>query len=224
MTANGANIRAAPRIGILGGTFDPVHRGHLASALDTANAFALGRVLLVLSARPPHKDESAHASIEDRLAMLRLAVAGEPLLEASDMEARRPGASYTVDTLREVGRTHPGSELFLIVGIDAWREVDTWHRPEDLLGLASVIVTSRPGAEFSRTDVIPPVAARSGCCYDSSISSYVHRSGHRLTAHQIAGVDVSSTDVRRRIRDKLPFEHLLPSPVAHYIRQHGLYA
>jgi len=127
--------------------------------------------------------------------MLRLAVAGEPLLEASDMEARRPGASYTVDTLREVGRTHPGSELFLIVGIDAWREVDTWHRPEDLLGLASVIVTSRPGAEFSRTDVIPPVAARSGCCYDSSISSYVHRSGHRLTAHQIAGVDVSSTDV-----------------------------
>jgi nicotinate-nucleotide adenylyltransferase len=134
MTANGANVRAAPRIGILGGTFDPVHRGHLASALDTANAFALGRVLLVLSARPPHKDESAHASIEDRLAMLRLAVAGEPLLEASDMEARRPGASYTVDTLREVGRTHPGSDLFLIVGIDAWREVDTWHRPEDLLG------------------------------------------------------------------------------------------
>jgi nicotinate-nucleotide adenylyltransferase len=224
MTANGATAGAAPRIGILGGTFDPIHLGHLASASHTANAFLLGRVLLVLSARPPHKDETAHASIEDRLAMLRLAATGQPLFDVSDLEARRPGASYTVDTLREVGRTHPGSELFLIVGIDAWREVDTWHHPEEILELANVIVTSRPGAEFQRTDVIPPVAARSACCYDSSISSYVHRSGHRLTAHQIAGVDVSATDVRRRIRDNLPFEHPLPSPVANYIRQHGLYA
>jgi len=224
MTANGATAGARPRIGILGGTFDPIHRGHLASATDVSRTFALGRVLLVLSARPPHKDETAHASVEDRLAMLGLAAAGQPLFEVSDVEARRPGASYTVDTLREVGRTHPGTELYLIVGVDAWREVDTWHHPEELLALANVIVTSRPGADFTPIDVIPPVAGRSACCYDSSISSYLHRSGHRLTAHQIAGVDVSSTDVRRRIRDQLPFEHLLPSPVAHYIRQHGLYA
>ena len=214
----------APRIGILGGTFDPIHRGHLASASDTARAFALGRVLLVLSARPPHKDETAHASVEERLAMLRLAAASEPLLEVSDVEVRRPGASYTVDTLREAGRAHPGTELYLIVGIDAWREVDTWHHPEELLELANVIVTSRPGADFTPTDVIPPVAGRSACCYDSNISSYVHRSGHRLAAHRIVGIDVSSTDVRRRIRDNLSFEHLVPSPVAHYIRQHGLYA
>jgi nicotinate-nucleotide adenylyltransferase len=224
MTESGATTGARPRIGILGGTFDPVHRGHIKSATDVARAFALERVLLVLSARPPHKDETAHASVEHRLAMLSLAAAGQPLFEVSDVEVRRPGASYTVDTLREIQRTHPGTEPWLIVGIDAWREVDTWYHPEELLELTSVIVTSRPGADFTPTDAIPPVAGRAACCYDSSISSYVHRSGHRLTAHQIAGVDASSTDVRRRIRANLPFEHLVPSPVAHYIRQHGLYA
>jgi nicotinate-nucleotide adenylyltransferase len=211
------------RLGVLGGTFDPVHLGHLASAEEVARAFALDRVLLVLSARPPHKDETAHAGVPDRLAMLRAAVQSHPLLEASDVEVRRAGASYTVDTLRELAKAHSGSELFLVVGIDAWREVDTWHDPQELLALANVIVTSRPGADFPRSMVIPPVVGRADSCYDPSIGSYVHRSGHRLAAHEIAGVEASSTDIRRRVRARLPFEHLVPTPVAQYIRRHGLY-
>jgi nicotinate-nucleotide adenylyltransferase len=211
------------RLGVLGGTFDPVHLGHLALAAEVARAFALDRVLLVLSARPPHKDETASASVEDRLAMLDAATAGDPVLAASDLEVRRPGASYTVDTLRELAGTHPGSELYLIVGLDAWREVDTWHDPQELLEWANVVVTSRPGAEFPRSAVTPPVVGRADSCYDPSISSYVHRSGHRLAACEIAGVEASSTDIRHRVRNRLPFEHLVPPRVAAYIRQHGLY-
>lgn len=215
--------KARARLGVLGGTFDPVHRGHIAAAEQVASAFVLDRVLLVVSARPPHKDEAAHAGVDDRLAMLRAAAAEHPRLEASELEVRRPGASYTVDTLRDLAKTHPGTELFLIVGIDAWREVDTWRDPQRLLGLANVIVTSRPGVDFPRNAVIPPVVGGTDCCYDPSISSYVHRSGHRLAAHEIVGVETSSTDIRRRVRQRLPFEHLVPPPVADYIRHRGLY-
>ena len=215
---------AGPRIGVLGGTFDPVHRGHVASAREMLGAFDLERVLLVLSARPPHKHQAAHAPVEDRLAMLRLAVKGEPGIVASDMEVRRAGASYTVDTLAEVARAHPGGEAYLIVGIDAWREVDTWSRPEELLERAHVIVTARPGVDFHDTDVIPPVAARSACWYDPAIRSYVHKSGHRLIVHRFEGFEASSTDIRRRVREGLPLEHLVPPDVARYIEDRKLYA
>jgi len=219
------STKASPaRIGVLGGTFDPVHLGHLAAARDVARAFNLARVLLVLSARPPHKQEAADASIDHRLAMLRLAVAGQATLAASDLEARRAGASYTVDTLAEVARAHPGGELFLIVGIDAWREVDTWSRPEELLERANVIVMARPGVEFLDTDVNPPVAGRNSCWYDSAIGSYVHKSGHRLIVHRFAGVEASSTDIRRRVREGMPFGHLVPREVARYIEDKQLYA
>jgi nicotinate-nucleotide adenylyltransferase len=215
---------AAARIGVLGGTFDPVHRGHVASAEHVARAQALDCVLLVLSARPPHKSEVAHASVEHRFAMLELATAGHPLLEPSDVEIRRRGASYTVDTLRELSRTRPGVELFLIVGIDAWLEVDTWHRPAELLALANVVVTTRPGAPFPNTGPLPPVAARGACCYDPTIGSYVHSSGHRLVVQAIDGIEASSTEIRRRISQNLPIDHLVAPPVALYIHRHGLYA
>lgn len=156
--------------------------------------------------------------------MLRLAVEGTPHLGASDLEVMRAGASYTVDTLRELARAHPGADLSLIVGRDAWAEVDSWHEPEALLALAHVIVTTRPGLEFPDMAVLPPVVARSACWYDSDIHVYVHNSGHRLIAHPIQGVEVSSTDIRRRVHEGLAFEHLVPDAVARYIHERGLYA
>jgi nicotinate-nucleotide adenylyltransferase len=212
------------RIGMLGGTFDPVHLGHVKSAEQIARDLDLDRILLVLSARPPHKNETAHASTEDRLAMLRLAVAGTTHLEASDVEIARSGPSYTVDTLRGLAADNPQAELFLILGMDAWLEVDSWHKPEELLTLAHVIVTTRPGLDFRDTPALPPVVARDACWYDSAIGSYVHRSGHRLTTHPIQGIEASSTDIRRRVREGLPFEHLVPHAVARYIHERGLYA
>lgn len=222
---------AEARIGILGGTFDPVHLGHLASAREVAAAYALERVLLVLSARPPHKSGGEEAAPDEmRWQMLQLALdedrrshSGSVALEASDVELRRSGPSYTVDTLREIGALHAGAELFLILGIDAYEEIDTWSRPGEILELASVIVTSRPGCDFAQGAVIPPVAARASARYDPSIGVHVHTSGHTLRGHRIDGIEVSATDIRRRVRTGLPVAHLTGNAVARYILEHGLY-
>ena len=212
------------RIGILGGTFDPVHLGHITSAEQIARAFQLDFVLLVLSARPPHKGERAHARAEDRMTMLRLATAGHPELVACDLEATRAGPSYTVDTLRELRRVYPKTEMFVIIGIDAWSDVDTWKRPEDLLALAHVIVTSRPGLDFPDTGVVPPVVARAECWYDPTIQSYHHKSGHRLIAHPIEGINASSTDIRHRARQGESLKGLVPDTVTDFIQTKGVYA
>ncbi len=222
---------AERRIGILGGTFDPVHLGHLASAREVAAACSLDKVLLVLSARPPHKSEGDDAAAGDmRWQMLRLAVdedlrrhRGGAVLEASDIELRRGGTSYTVDTLRELRALHPAEQLFLILGIDAYEEIDTWSRPGEILELASVIVTSRPGCDFAQGAVIPPVAARDSARYDPSIGVYVHTSGHTLRGHRIGGIEVSATDIRRRVRAGLPVAHLTGDAVARFITDHRLY-
>jgi nicotinate-nucleotide adenylyltransferase len=165
-----------------------------------------------------------------RWQMLRLAVEenrlehpAAALLEASDLELRRSGPSYTVDTLRELGAVHPGAQLFLIVGIDAYEEIDTWSRPGEILELASVIVTSRPGCDFAQGSVIPPVAARSSARYDPSIGVHVHTSGHTLRGHRIGGIEVSATDIRRRVRAGQPVAHLTGGAVARFIQEHGLY-
>ena len=238
------------RLGVFGGTFDPVHLGHVASAKEIAEAFSLERVLLVLSARPPHKPPGEAAPIADRWRMLVLAVeesrsAGTMLLDACDIEMRRDTPSWTVDTLREISALHPDCELFFIIGADAYAEIDTWSRPGDLLQLANVVVTSRPGwndqndngpdrgtppevdddAVHARGSApLPPVAARGDARYDSSIGGYVHTSGHAIFGHRIRGLEVSSSTIRSRVRAGLPIEDLTGAAVSRYIHDNRLYA
>ena len=130
---------------MLGGTFDPVHLGHLASARAVAAAFSLENVLLVLSARPPHRQGRATASIDERMTMLALATAANPLLVASDIEVQREGPSYTYDTLEALRASEPCIDLYLVIGMDAFAEVSSWHRSTEILETSNVIVTSRPG-------------------------------------------------------------------------------
>jgi nicotinate-nucleotide adenylyltransferase len=177
----------------------------------------------MLSARPPHKPLHHPASIEDRWAMLRLAARARPLLDPSDLEVRRPGPSYTVDTLREVAHAQPDREIFLIVGIDAYAEVDTWHHPEQLLELANVIVTTRPGHPLPPHGVEPPVAGREDCCYDPAIGGHRHKSGHRLYVHLLDGLTISSSEIRRRAAAGLDVSDLTGPEIAEYIRNHRLY-
>jgi nicotinate-nucleotide adenylyltransferase len=211
------------RLGILGGTFDPVHLGHLQAARDTAAACALDRVLLVLSARPPHKPQAAPASVNDRLAMLELAAADDPLFVVSDIEARRDGPSYMVDTLAELARESPQTTLALIMGYDAYRDIDTWHRAGDLLELADLIVTSRPEVPLTEA-VEPPIAARKACCYDPGIGCHVHSSGHSLRFHQLStGLSVSASAVRAFRQRGDDIRPLVGAPVAAYIERLGLY-
>lgn len=215
--------RRSLRLGILGGTFDPVHLGHLASATEVAAAFDLDRVLLVLSARPPHKGQSASATAEQRLQMLALATADLPLFEVCDVELRRPGPSYTVDTLRELAGLHPGAELFLILGADAYAEIDTWSRPEQVPALCNLIVTSRPGCPFEGSAPPPPIAARDQARYDPSVGCHLHASGHVIVGHRIHGIDVSASEIRRRAARGLSIEPLTGPLVARFIHDHELY-
>lgn len=200
-----------------------MHLGHVASATEVAAAFDLTTVLLMLSARPPHKPSHRPAQIEARWEMLRLATRDRPLLQPGDLEVRRSGPSYTVDTLREVALAYPDSKIFLIVGIDAYAEVDTWHRPERLLALANLIVTTRPGHPLPPHGVEPPVAGREDCCYDPAIGGHRHKSGHRLFVHILDGLMVSSSEIRRRAAAGLDVSDLTGPEIAAYIRTHRLY-
>ncbi|MGA8924344.1 MAG: nicotinate (nicotinamide) nucleotide adenylyltransferase, partial [Candidatus Dormiibacterota bacterium] len=132
------------RVGVLGGTFDPIHLGHLAAAEAAIDCADLEKVLIMPSAKPPHRP-GAIATAEQRLAMCRLAIEGLPRLEVSDVEVRHGGRSYTVDTLVELKRLEPQDELFLILGWDAAALFATWHEAAKVRSLASVVVISRPG-------------------------------------------------------------------------------
>lgn len=155
--------------------------------------------------------------------MLELATAGKPGIEACDIEVRRSGPSYTVDTLQALLREEPGARLFLILGIDAYLEVDSWSRPEALLELANVIVTTRPGHTFPPDALRPPVAGAEACCYDEAIRCFVHNSGHVLTSCEVPDVDVSASRIRQRLADGESVEDLTGPAVSAYIHQHGLY-
>ncbi|MFT4569953.1 MAG: nicotinate-nucleotide adenylyltransferase [Hyphomicrobiaceae bacterium] len=212
------------RLGILGGTFDPVHLGHTTSAIEVADAFSLSQVRLVVSALPPHKHLATAATADQRLAMVELACRVDPRLQASNIEMLHQQPSYTVDTLATIRASCPATTgLWFIIGIDAWREVDSWSRPERLLELANLIVTSRPGDAETHPEPRPPFADSESTCYDPDIQGYRHISGHILVGHIIDGIDVSSTEIRQRLQDAGNIEDLTGPEVSAYIHQHRLY-
>ena len=192
-------IRARPeRIGVLGGTFDPPHVGHLLVASDVHAALRLDRLLLVPAASPPHKQGKVRAPAETRLEMLRAAVAGDERFEVDDIEMRRPGASYTVDTLRELRERHADAELFFVVGMDQLREFHTWREPDEVARLAKLVGVSRDG---ETPDASGPVAV----------------------PVEVTRIDLSATDIRGRIRAGEPVRYFVPDPVLEIIERDGLY-
>jgi nicotinate-nucleotide adenylyltransferase len=194
------------RLGILGGTFDPIHIGHLAVAKAAIGCAQLDRVLFIPSALPPHRG-AALAPAEDRLAMTRLAVQDEPSFEVSDVEVSRGGTSYTADTLAELHRAFPNDELFLILGWDAARLFRTWHEPERVSELASVVIVDRPGlgpassAEFAGLGLDPA----------------------RVIKCHFPTPDVSGSALRRAIASRQPVTGQVPPAVERYIADHRLY-
>ena len=187
------------RIGVFGGTFDPPHLGHLVVASDACEALDLGRVLWIPSAVPPHKLRTVRAPAEARLEMVRAAIQGDPRFEADDVELRRAGPSYTVDTLRELASRHPGDELVLLIGADNLREIPVWREPGEILRLARVAVLSRDGAG------VPP---------DAAIPA---------TAVAVTRVDVSATEVRRRAAAGETIRYLVPDAVRALVERRELY-
>jgi nicotinate-nucleotide adenylyltransferase len=212
------------RIGVLGGTFNPIHVGHLRAAEEVAEAFALDRVLLVPSAQPPHKaagDTLAPGAM--RLAWVEAACAGNPRLSACDVEIARGGASYTVDTLRALAEENPGRLVF-IIGSDAFAELGTWREPKQLFALADFAVMARPGTPGRLADWIPE-ALRGEFALDPGGDHARHRAtGGDLRAVAISALAISSSNIRDRVRTGRSIRYLVPEAVRRDIEASRIYA
>lgn len=209
------------RIGILGGTLDPIHCGHVAAAAAARDAFDLPRVLVMPSHVPPHRAVQPVASPYHRFAMAALAVSGLPRVEACDDELRSEGPSYTADTLDRLhARGHKASDVFFVTGADAFAEIATWKRYPAVLDLAHFVVVSRPGYDLEAlAERLPDLRARM-----RPAGSPARTDGATLIfLLQAATPDVSSTAVRERLRRGEPLAGLVPPLVDSHIRQHHLY-
>jgi nicotinate-nucleotide adenylyltransferase len=214
----------AVRIGILGGTLDPIHQGHIEAALAAREALGLERVIIIPAHVPPHRSRPATSSFH-RFAMASLAVNGVDGLCVSDMELLSPGPSYTADTLlrvQEVRGLRP-SQIFFITGADAFAEIDTWSRYPDVLDLSNFIVVSRPGMSLSMLrQRLPQLKPRMRLPIGTAAGT--HAADETLIFLVDAPTpDVSSTDIRRRLAEGHPVSGLVPSSVEHHIQQHALY-
>jgi len=198
---------ARERIGVLGGTFDPVHVGHLAAARAAIECARLDRVIFMASGQPPHRPAAA-AAPEHRLEMTRLATFGDPRLAVSDLELRRPGVSFTSDTLRELHALYPQAELFLILGWDAARLFSTWHQPEKVRELATIVVVARPGSASPQ----PADLEAAGLSGDGVILCLGRTP------------DVSASGIREDIKNGRSVEGKVPPAVERYVATHHLYA
>jgi nicotinate-nucleotide adenylyltransferase len=211
-------------VGILGGTFNPIHLGHLRAAEEVREAQGLDEVRFVPAALPPHKATAPLAPAAHRRRMVELAIDGVPGFRLSAVELERPGPSFSVDTLRAV-RAEMGdaARVVFILGYDAFRDFHTWKEHAAIFGLCDVVVVSRPPAPalLSREEI--PLAARESFWYDSSSEVFRHRSGHVLTLQRITALDISAASIRARVAAGRSIRFLVPAAVESYIAAHGLY-
>jgi nicotinate-nucleotide adenylyltransferase len=195
------------RLGILGGTFNPPHLGHLVCAQEAYRELQLDRVMFVVARIPPHKPVEEEPGPEHRLALCRMAVEGDDRFEASDIELRREGPSYTVDTLEWLRSQAPENDLFLILGGDIAAGLPTWHRVERVLELATPAIAKRRGTTM--TEVHEALQRLPG--------------GDRAKFFEMPRMGISSTMIRERVAARQPIRYLVPDRVEEYIRRHELY-
>ena len=197
------------RLGIFGGTFDPIHNGHLMVAQECRDRLSMDLVLFVPARLPPHKQARPLTAPYHRMAMVRLAIDSNPGFETSSIELGRPGPSYSVDTLRQLRQYQPeDTEMFFIMGADSLNELASWHDPAGLLAICKLVVVSRPGA----TAVAP-----------SRLDSLHPGADERVIALQVPGLDIASSDLRRRVTAGKTIRFQLPDEVIAYIESNNLY-
>ncbi|MBZ0298217.1 MAG: nicotinate-nucleotide adenylyltransferase [Anaerolineae bacterium] len=196
------------RVGILGGTFDPPHIGHLILGEYAADALGLARLLYIPAADPPHKQHEKKTPVEHRLAMLRLALVDNPRFELSRVDLDRAGPHYSLDTVRIVRQQYPQAEIYFVMGGDSLRDLPEWHRPTEFIQLCKLAVMSRPGAEVSpdmHEAVLPGLA-------------------QRVVMIAAPQIEISSTDIAQRLSEGRSVRYLLPDSVRAYVQQNHLYA
>ncbi len=190
-----------PRLGVMGGTFDPIHHGHLVAASEVAAEFDLDEVIFVPTGQPTFKQDQHVTAAEHRYLMAVVATASNPRFTVSRVDIDRPGLTYTVDTLRDLNLRRPGADLFFITGADAVEQILTWKDPDELFGMAQFVAVTRPGHTLSIAGL----------------------PADRVSQHEIPALAISSTDVRARARAGQPVWYLVPDGVVQYIAKHGLY-
>ena len=221
-------MTGASRVGIFGGTFNPIHLGHLRAAEEVTETLALERMILVPCAQPPHKPESAEdpiAPAAERLAWVRTAIAGNPRFEVDPLEIERDGPSYTVETLRTLAARCRRQPPVFTIGHDAFVEVGTWREPKALFTLAHFAVIARPPvARGTLADWLPKCVRDDIEVADDGLSARHRTAGTWIRLLEIRALDVSASDIRARLRDHRSVRYLVPEAVIDSVRDSGAYA
>ncbi|MFO7459787.1 MAG: nicotinate-nucleotide adenylyltransferase [Desulfatiglandales bacterium] len=210
------------RLGIFGGTFDPIHLGHLRLAEEVGEGFDLDKVYLIPAASPPHKGGKAVTAFHHRFEMAKLAVEGSTLLAAFDLEARRQGVSYSIETLKEFHRLYPSPlELFFILGMDAFQEIETWKSYRELFDYAHFVVVQRPGIAAGKME--ERLFSLGVPFRRQDENRFVGPSGYQVIPMEATLMDISSTGIREKAAAGKSIRYLVPESVRCYILQYGLY-
>jgi nicotinate-nucleotide adenylyltransferase len=217
------------RIGIFGGTFDPIHNGHLYVARETRKRMKLDRVVFVPSGHPPHKPAKRIQDSQNRLDMVRLAISNDPYFELSDQEVSRSGKSYAIETLSAFRQRDPDAEIFFILGIDAFLEIDSWKEVDQLLGMCHFVVVSRHGFSFQQMERLTKPVRMDPTILMALDQGRLKRkqvplkAGKSLFLLKLPPCPISSTQVRERLRARQDMKNLLPDAVKSYILKNRLY-
>lgn len=211
------------KTGILGGTFNPIHLAHLGIAEESLQALKLDRVIFIPAAKPPHKDVAEEVSFGHRLAMVEAAIKDNPAFEASDLEVRRHGKSFSVDTLNILKQQDPDGERFFIIGQDSYRDIASWKDFRKLFSLSHLVVITRPGVAINDPLAPLPVAMHGEFCYDEQAEKLQHQSGNCVFFLKETCLDISSSQIRERLSKGQSVKGMIPPAVATYIESHGLY-
>src|SRR5262245_15277186 len=199
------------KIGVFGGTFDPVHQAHLIIAEQCREQANLDQVRFVPSARPPHKSEQEISAFDRRADMIQLAIAGHPAFRIDELEKDRAGPSYTADTLAELHRTHPDAELYLMLGADCLPDLPSWHDPVRIVKQATLLVIARPGWAMWPTEQLREAL---------KLAADVEL---KMQVVSVPFIDIASRDLRRRVAEGKSIRYLVPSAVAAYIADKNMY-
>jgi len=211
-------------VALFGGTFDPFHNGHLRMAIEVKETLRVSRVILFPAHHPPHKPMRPVSEVHHRFAMVSAGAAGLPGIEASDIEIRREGPSYSLLTVLDFRRALPDAQILIVMGADSFAEVSTWHRYEDLLSACDFVLLPRSGAG---PEPAPPVGFRiekeDPHCYSWLGRSYRLPGGRRLFCPSLPALDISSSDIREKVRKGMCIRGLVPPEVERYVVANGLY-
>jgi nicotinate-nucleotide adenylyltransferase len=212
------------KLGILGGTFNPIHLGHLRIAEEVRDQLGLDQVLFIPAATPPHKPLAGDLPFADRLAMVRLAVADHPCFRVTDLENQRSGPSYSVDTIRELKKEFPNDELFFIIGSDSFLEIGLWHRYAEIFPQCHLAVVERPGGTIQDlTKALPPAVAGE-FSRGTTMSCLTHRSGTQIQYLPGIPLAISSSSIRELAAAGHSLRYLVPEPVIGYITTKRIYS